>query len=697
MFNFNKVFSLLFLGLFLFSFASAFSNLDLSLDKNSYVYGVDTNLELVLDYDYNVLDYNVSDYNVYFYVNTVLINELLLNTVDENKTVSYVWDFDLNLGNNDFNACISYLDSDSNNALECVQSSVYIYSIDLKALDFLSNVNVNYQGTLDLNFLYSNVGYLNLDNNYSFVFKVKNIDLNTFIFDENVNLDENYFYDFNWYANQVGDIKLEVCLNYPYDFNLENNCLDKTIKVNYIDLQPTSITLNSSVSGTASTATCKVKNNGNVSTNNKYKVIFYVDGVQVGSKKSNSGAHNASAIKDYAFDWAPSVTSNKSFKLECKVSPVDSLLESNAENNNYSTNKTISKATTSAGGSGSDSDSEIDLEAISVKANQLIVDKETIISFVFQNYGDIKTSAKYTMEIIISKDDETIESCKESSSTSIAVNKTRAFTCNFVPETIGEYDVLAKVTISGDVYTGNNTIYESFKVVSAKTITLPTITLSKDADNSLANLDLRNFADDLNTNLDVNYKNLVYTKYALERDFNVVKNDDNSFTTNVTLSIIPDTNESLLNFVFYEHIPDTNKFLMFDLNSDLNKYVLEYTLPYEINSDKQSQFYGLLFTKDVVNVPKVLYNSDKGTILYYIAMVILGLIILALIIWLIIKIIKNREPRFNPYKKHKKVVRVEEKHHWQGFGVDNAPKVKYKGGKFKHKEPVKTATYKGWK
>jgi hypothetical protein len=422
-------------------------------------------------------------------------------------------------------------------------------------------------------------------------------------------------------------------------------------------------------------------------------VRFYVNGDQVGSKKTHSGTHTVSTSKDYVFDWAPSVTSNKSFDLECKIT-TSNTLEYDESNNNYDVKKTISKATTTSA-TGSDSDSEIDLEAISVKANQLIVDKETIISFVFQNYGDIKTSAKYTMEIIISKDDETIESCKESSSTSIAVNKTKAFTCSFVPETIGEYDVVAKVTISGDVYTGNNTIYESFKVVSAKTITLPTITLSGDSDNSLANLDFKNFANDLNANLDANYKNLVYTKYTLERDFNVVKNDDNSFTTNVTLSIIPDTNESLLNFVFYEHIPDTNKFLMFDLNSDLNKYILEYTLPYEINSEKQSQFYGLLFTKDVVNVPKVLYNSDKGTVLYYIAMVILGIIILALIIWLIIKIIKNREPRFNPYKKHKKVVRVEEKHHWQGFGTDDSPKVKYKGGKFKHVEPRKDVVYKG--
>lgn len=702
MFNLSKVFSLLFLGLFLFSFVSAVdtndvNSLDLNLDSNYYDLAitnvtVDGNLygeDITFAVDYNNLgniDYN-QDFNFSYDINSLIY-------YDDN---SFIWDANL-LGLVNVIVCVNY-PGDTNTDNDCVSFDITIYepeiiveeNIDLNAYDLdLSVSSINYGSKLKIDFNFNNIGNSNLTENFNVVLKANTTIISTKTF-SGLNLNDFNFSTYNWVTNKAGNITIQACLVYSDDINSSNDCLSKNVTIKSVDLEATKLVLSSTSvnSGAELTATLTYENVGTLDLTDSFYIKFY-RGTSAISDCSFTITTDVDmgAIKTKACTFtAPSVTSNKEYDIKATVTYSK---DSDSSNNTATKELTVKKTSESAAG-GSSSDSDVDLKAISLNLSktEAVLNEKLDITFIFKNIGLSKATSSYNVFINAKIDNKTETICSKTYTEDLAKNTSKEYVCSWTPSKLGEYTIIAEVDYPDESTYNNNTLTKKIKVLTK------IITITGKTETEVLLEDLNDFVNENNLSFDFSALNFL-EEVLIMRDFNVIKDDDNSFTTHVKLTLSTDKNSVLENYFYYEYLPDENKFLEFELDLNGNA-ILEYDLNYEVPKDLQAKFYGALFSKDVLSSPKPIYNSDKGSILYYIAMVVLGLIIIALIVWLILKIINSRKNQFNPYKKHKKVVRVEEKHHWQGFGVDDAPKVKYKGGKFKHNEPVKTATYKGWK
>lgn len=692
MFNLSKVFSLLFLGLFLFSFVNAVDTnfVDLAITNVT----VDGNLygeNITFTVDYNNLgdmDYN-EDFNVIY-----TINEFDFSSQD-----SFIWLADTNgiipivicLDVNDYNNLNNYVSFD----ITIYEPEIIVEeNIDLNAYDLdLNASSINYGSTLKIDFNFNNIGDSNLTENFNVVLKANTTTISTKTF-SGLNLNDFNFSTYNWVTNKAGNITIQACLVYSDDINSSNNCLSKNVTIKSVDLEAVKLVLSSTSvnSGAELTATLTYENVGTLDLTDKYTIKFYRDSSLIsGCEFKDLTTHvdmGAQKTKACIFT-APSVTSNKEYDIKATVT----YSKDSDSSNNTATKELTVKKTTSATASGSDDedDSGIDLKAISLNLSksEITLNEKLEITFVFKNVGTLKATNNYNVFINAKLDNKTETICSKNYTEDLSKNTSKEYVCSWTPSKLGEYTITAEVDYPDESTYNNNTLTKKIKVLTK------IITITGKTETEVLLEDLNDFVNENNLNFSSNALSYLQD-IIIMRDFNVIKDDDNSFTTHVKLTLSTDKNSVLENYFYYEYLPDENKFLEFELDLNGNA-ILEYDLNYEVPKDLQAKFYGALFSKDVLSSPKTIYNSDKGSILYYIAMVVLGLIIIALIVWLILKIINSRKNQFNPYKKHKKVVRVEEKHQWQGFGVDDAPKVKYKGGKFKHKEPVKTANYKGWK
>jgi hypothetical protein len=717
MFNLKSVFSLLFLGLFLFSFASAGDlndsndlnysdlNFDLLMCPTTSQSISDTNVTFSICYSINYGDTNnYLDYNVSYDINGNVFYNLEVEDLNSGASYynnSYVWDI-TSYGHLDVNVCLNHPD-DFNFNNNCVSFDLNIYepiiiedlNTDLNAYSLVLNdadLEINYGSTLKIDFNFNNVGAYDLNEDFNVVFKAGDIDINTQTF-SNLQKDDFNFATYTWTSNKTGNVDIEVCLVYATDLNQENNCLEETINVKSVDLEAVKLVLSSTSvnSGVELTATLTYENVGTLDLTDKYTIKFYRDSSSISDcefKDLTTDVDMGSQKTKACVFTAPSVTSTKEYDIKATITYSK---DSDTSNNTVTKELTVKKTTEATSGAGSDSDSDIDFKVISLNLSksEITLNEKLEITFIFKNVGTLKATSNYNVFINAKLDSKTETICSKNYTEDLAKNTSKEYVCTWTPSKLGEYTIIADVDYPDESTYNNNTISKKIKVLNK------VITITGKTEKEVLLEDLNDFVKENNLNFSSNA--LSYLEdITIKRDFNVIKNDDNTFTTHVKLTLNTDKNFLLENYFYYEYLPDENKFLEFEL--DLNgSSTLEYDLNYDVSKDLQAKFYGALFSKDVLSAPKQIYNSDKGSVLYYIAMVVLGLIIIALIVWLVLKIIKNREPKFNPYKKHKKVVRVEEKHTWQGFGVDDAPKVKYKGGKYKHKEPEKVSGYKGWK
>jgi len=483
------------------------------------------------------------------------------------------------------------------------------------------------------------------------------------------------------------------------------------------DLQPTDISLNSSVSGTTSTATCTVRNNGDVSTSGSYTTKFYVDDVQQGDTNTSSTAVAPGSTKTVTFSWAPAPTTSTTYDLNCVVTYTDW----NTSNNNYQEEATITySSSNSPGGGSSDNDSGIDLDAKSLTYSaESQVNKPVTFTFTYKNIGDTKLTDSYVAKIIITQKGETIKTLSQTITDDLAADASKTYTATWTPTKTGYYSVEASVEYEDDDDTSNDAISDKLLHVTSTTTTTTSNTNSANTITSTKTLstnktlqsasDFNTFIKDLNIAIadiieltlpDINDINNIYLPVEVTRTF---KCDSNTNTCDVTLSLHNVGTTNLSGYKYVEVLPEINnneRYLTFDLN-DLNasRYaILNYSVAASnVDANTQAKFFGLV-TNDTSTViltkNKSSWNIPWKTIGFVIA-IIVGVGILVLLVYYLIRLIAHTRSGFRYYKSHESR-REEEAPRWKGIG-SNEQKVPYKGGKYKvHSEKHSGPKYKGW-
>jgi len=475
------------------------------------------------------------------------------------------------------------------------------------------------------------------------------------------------------------------------------------------EMQATDISLNSSVSGTTSTATCTVRNNGDVS-GTPATVKLYVENVLTDTN-STAQTVTAGSTKTYALDWAPAPTVQTVYDLNCVVTYTDW----SSSNNNYATTKTI-------GGVSSSKKSGIDLKAMSLTyVSPSPVNKEVSFDFVFKNAGTKTATSDYTATLSITKKGSEVKKCTQKYTEDLDKSASKTFNCKWMPTETELYSLLPTIDYSGtDDSASNDTlsdkviqITDTNAVIGSQDSNKPVQGTKIIDENKILQeySDINSLIKDMNIaiyglNLFLPDTNSIYLPVTVTRDFNCYKdvNDANKEKCNITLTLKNTGDKNISNYFYYEILPDLNnnaRKLKFDINFlDINKEMkLTYALAGPVDKNTYPAFFGIMLKEDIYAKEDTTIKEEgwdfkiSGTTLYW---CVVGLVIILVCI-AIIFYFKGRSSGFKYYKHYESRIQ-EPTPSWKGLGASDE-KLKYKSGNHKLKEtPVSSSEhkYKGW-
>lgn len=737
-----------------------FNNSDFNFQGTSKALQIGGDINRVVVNDLNIVTFNstsalysiTSDIN--YFTSNLVANAIIANTTANLFMFANLTDnfLDINMANSDLNfandvfwfdnADINNLSIHNLDLLDSTNLFTTINDANLYTL-YLYDSNVRFDTLFDVNGIVT----AKLWNNY---FYDENTSNNNVIFESSASASDVNL-DFNIASTLATNIVSKTYKGGNYwTYSGDSHCVDTT-GMDYIcdanqiilgsdenyydllpltttktyDLQPTNITLNSTVSGTTSTATCSVINNGGASTSGSYSVKLYVGNVLTDTNTSSIVVTSGST-QTYILDWAPAPTTSTTYDLNCVVTYTDW----NSSNNNYTESATITYSagtTGGAGGGSSEEESGIDLQAISLNyTGEVLVNKDMTFKFAFKNIGDEDATSSYTASIVITQKGETIKTLSQTYSEDLESGSQKVYSATWKPTKAGYYSVEGTIEYSGtDDDTGNDTIDDKLlHVVTSLTATTPDANTTSNTSNVTATKtiginktlqsasDFNSFIKDLNiviqgipelTLPDVTDVNNIYLPVEVTRTF---KCDSNALTCVVTVSLHNVGTSTMSGYKYIEILPDlngNNRYLTFDLN-DINTglySIFDYTLAASaIDANSQAKFFGLV-TNDTSSVilpkKKSSWNFDlPWKTIGFVVLIIIGAGLLALIIVYLIKLIRSTRSGFRYYKTHES--RAEEPTpKWKGLGGDDSG-VKFKGGKYKvHEHKHSGPKYKGWK